>query len=127
MHSALTVPAFVLGLGENGYGVARSLARAGVQVIGFHGEAKEFARFSRYVRPMFLGADLDDEHICDRLIDCATRCTASACPKTTRSSDSSSVRSRSRSEDDAWRAGMRAILATTASISGLSTVRELEA
>jgi predicted ATP-grasp superfamily ATP-dependent carboligase len=73
MHSALTVPAFVLGLGENGYGVARSLARAGVQVIGFHGEAKEFARFSRYVRPMFLGADLDDEHICDRLIDCARR------------------------------------------------------
>src|SRR6186997_630326 len=54
---------------------------------------------------------------------CATRCTASPCPKTTRFSDSSSVRSRSRSEDDAWRAGMRAMRATTDSISaGVITI-----
>ena len=38
-----------------------------------------------------------------RLIACATRCTASSCPNTTRSSDSSSVRSRSRSDDVACR------------------------
>ena len=57
----------------------------------------------------------------DRLMACATRCTASCWPKTTRSSDSSSMRSRSRSEDDACRAGMRAIRATIGSMSATST------
>ena len=54
----------------------------------------------------------------ERLMACATRCTASFCPKTTRSSDSSSVRSRSRSEADACRAGMRAMRAAIGSMSG---------
>ena len=53
----------------------------------------------------------------ERLIACATRCTASCWPNTTRCSDSSSVRSRSRSDDDACRAGMRAMRATTRSMS----------
>jgi predicted ATP-grasp superfamily ATP-dependent carboligase len=61
----------VLGLGENGYGVLRSLARAGVQVTGFYSEPREVGRFSRYVLPQFLDRSLDEETICDRLIDCA--------------------------------------------------------
>jgi predicted ATP-grasp superfamily ATP-dependent carboligase len=66
-------PAFVLGLGENGYGVLRSLARAGVEVTGFYSEAKECGRFSRHVRARLLSPSLEDERICDVLIDHARR------------------------------------------------------
>lgn len=66
-------PAFVLGLGENGYGVARALARAGLDVTGFYGEARECGRFSRYVRARPLAPSLDGERICDLLIDHARR------------------------------------------------------
>ena len=51
-----------------------------------------------------------------RLMARATVPTASSCPKTTRPSDSSSDRRRSRSEEDACLAGIRAIRATTSSM-----------
>jgi hypothetical protein len=57
----------------------------------------------------------------DRLIARATRRTASGWPKTTRPRSSSSVRSRSFSDKDACFSGMRAMRATTRSISGRST------
>ena len=50
----------------------------------------------------------------DRVRD---RCTASSWPNTTRPSDSSSAASRSRSDEDACLAGMRAMRATTSSMS----------
>ncbi len=56
-----------------------------------------------------------------RLMAEVTSATASSCPNTTRCSDSSSVRSRSLSDEEAWRAGMFAIRATTCSISATST------
>lgn len=40
--------AFVLGLSENGYGVVRSLARAGVRVLGFYTDADEYGRLSKH-------------------------------------------------------------------------------
>jgi D-aspartate ligase len=67
------LPAFVLGLGENGYGVLRSLARTGVEVTGFYSEAKECGRFSRHVRARLLSRSLDGEEMCDVLIDHARR------------------------------------------------------
>ncbi len=57
-----------------------------------------------------------------RLIDVATCRTASLCPNTTRLSASSSPLSRSRSEAVACFSGMRAIRATTCSMSSISTV-----
>lgn len=38
----------VLGLAENGYGIVRSLARAGVSVAGIYSEQDEFGRLSRF-------------------------------------------------------------------------------
>ena len=42
-----TAPAFILGLGPNGYGHARSLARVGVPAVGFYYSHQHFGRFSR--------------------------------------------------------------------------------
>jgi predicted ATP-grasp superfamily ATP-dependent carboligase/predicted phosphodiesterase len=43
-------PAVVLGLGANGLGVARALARMQVRVIGVFNDAGEVGRYSRHVR-----------------------------------------------------------------------------
>jgi D-aspartate ligase len=61
--------AFVLGLGENGYGILRALARHGIGVFGFYSEAKEFGRFSRYVQAQRLAPESSDEEICATLIE----------------------------------------------------------
>jgi D-aspartate ligase len=63
-------PAFILGLEVNGYGVVRSLARAGVRVVGFHSCARdELGRFSRYCESHYLPPSLSEDEICQSLID----------------------------------------------------------
>lgn len=62
-------PAFILGLGVNGYGVVRSLARAGVGVVGFHSAPEELGRFSRYCESHYLPPSLNDDEICQALIE----------------------------------------------------------
>jgi hypothetical protein len=62
-------PAFILGLGVNGYGVVRSLARAGVGMVGFHSAPEELGRFSRYCESHYLAPSLNDDEICEALIE----------------------------------------------------------
>ena len=50
MRTAGSRAAVVLGLGVNGYGIVRSLARMGVPVEGVFTSATEFGRLSRYCR-----------------------------------------------------------------------------
>jgi len=52
--------AFVLGLSENGYGIVRSLARAGIRVFAFHSEADEYGRLSRLCEAYRLPPRADD-------------------------------------------------------------------
>lgn len=66
-------PAFVLELSENGYGVLRSLARAGVRVAGFFTRPGEFGRYSKYCETHYLPPSLDDEQICQELIERGAR------------------------------------------------------
>lgn len=56
-------PAFILGLGENGYGVLRSLTREGVSARGFYSESREFGRLSKYCEAHRLPPCGDDEHV----------------------------------------------------------------
>jgi predicted ATP-grasp superfamily ATP-dependent carboligase len=56
-------------LGVNGYGILRSLARAGVGVVGFHTEADELGRFSKYCESHYLPPSLNEEQICQALIE----------------------------------------------------------
>jgi D-aspartate ligase len=62
-------PAFILGLEVNGYGILRSLARAGVGVVGFHSGPDELGRFSRYCESHYLPPSLNEEEICQALIE----------------------------------------------------------
>ena len=66
-------PAFILGLGENGYGVLRSLAREGVRVCGFFTKPGEFGRYSRYCEARELPPILKDDEICRVLIESSGR------------------------------------------------------
>lgn len=66
-------PAFILGLGENGYGIVRSLAREGVAVAGFFTGPEEFGRYSKYCETHFLPPSLDDAEICRILVDRGAR------------------------------------------------------
>ena len=66
-------PAFILGLGENGYGTVRSLAREGVGVAGFYTSPEEFGRYSRYCETHYLSPALDDEEVCRVLIEWGAR------------------------------------------------------
>lgn len=59
---------FILGLGENGYGIVRSLAGEGMRLLGFHGEPGEFGRHSRYCSTRFLPPGMNDAAICRRLV-----------------------------------------------------------
>jgi D-aspartate ligase len=71
--SRLRPPAFVLGLGENGYAMARSLAAAGVPVVGFYREAAESGRWSRFCSSQRIPPGLDEEAVCRLLIEQAGR------------------------------------------------------
>jgi predicted ATP-grasp superfamily ATP-dependent carboligase len=62
-------PAFILGLGVNGYGILRSLAREGVRAVGFYTDHEEFGRFSKHCEACFLPASLDEREICRVLIE----------------------------------------------------------
>jgi D-aspartate ligase len=66
-------PVFILGLGENGYGILRSLVRERVRAVGFHATPVEFARYSKYCETQFLPPSLDDAQICRALIERARR------------------------------------------------------
>ena len=61
--------ALILGLGENGYGILRSLAREGIYVAGFFTKSEEFGRFSKYCETHYLSPSLEDDEICQVLID----------------------------------------------------------
>lgn len=50
-------PAIVLGLGANGYGIVRSLARCGVPVLGAFTRPEEFGRLSRYCQAVRVPAE----------------------------------------------------------------------
>ena len=50
-------PAIVLGLGANGYGIVRSLARCGVPVLGAFTRSEEFGRLSRYCKAVRVPAE----------------------------------------------------------------------
>jgi D-aspartate ligase len=65
--------AFVLGLGPNGYGHVRSLAREGVPIVGFYNSSEQFGRLSRFVRAHFLALSLAPERIGATLIECGSR------------------------------------------------------
>jgi D-aspartate ligase len=66
MHTAPS--AIILGLGENGYGILRGLARAGVSVTGFYTGPEEFGRYSKHCETRHLPSFLDDAGICDALV-----------------------------------------------------------
>lgn len=65
---AHTPAAFVLGLNENGYGVVRSLARAGIRVLGFHGEPEEYGRLTRLCEAHRLPPRPDDAALVRALV-----------------------------------------------------------
>ena len=61
--------ALVLGLGENGYGILRGLAREGIRAAGFFSQPGEFGRHSRYCETHYLPPSLDDEQVCRALME----------------------------------------------------------
>ncbi|MGH8642679.1 MAG: polysaccharide deacetylase family protein [Burkholderiales bacterium] len=61
--------AFIVGLGENGYGILRSLARERVRAVGFETRPEEFGRHSRYCETHALPHFLDDRRIVQVLIE----------------------------------------------------------
>jgi predicted ATP-grasp superfamily ATP-dependent carboligase len=61
--------AFILDLRENGYGVLRSLAYAGVRTIGFYTQSSEFGRLSRRCETHYLPPAPHDAEICQILIE----------------------------------------------------------
>ena len=63
-----TAPAFILGLGPNGYGHARSLARVGVPAVGFYYSHRHFGRFSRMLHANPISRSLSPEQLADILI-----------------------------------------------------------
>jgi D-aspartate ligase len=70
MHSAHRVPALVLGLGVNGYGIVRSLRRFGVPVFGAYESRDEYGRYSRYGTNVFLDTSSRDETVvAEMLVD----------------------------------------------------------
>src|SRR5260370_26370126 len=64
-----TSPAFILGLGPNGYGHARSLARAGVTAIGFYYSRRHFGRSSRLLQAYPVARSLSPEGLARVLIE----------------------------------------------------------
>ena len=70
MSSTDRPPAFVLGLGPNGYGLVRSLTREGVPVVGFSYSKEHFGRFSRLIQAHYLDRTLPAERLANILIEC---------------------------------------------------------
>jgi predicted ATP-grasp superfamily ATP-dependent carboligase/peptidoglycan/xylan/chitin deacetylase (PgdA/CDA1 family) len=68
-------PAFIMGLGENGYGILRGLARERVRAVGFETRPEEFGRHSRYCETHALPDSLDDRRIVQALIERAGNAT----------------------------------------------------
>ncbi len=68
-----TAPAFILGLGPNGYGHARSLARAGVPALGFYYSRRHFGRSSRLLHAYPVARSLSAEGLASILIETAAR------------------------------------------------------
>ncbi|PYS78791.1 MAG: hypothetical protein DMF70_14205 [Acidobacteria bacterium] len=68
-----TAPAFILGLGPNGYGHARSLARAGVPALGFYYSRRHFGRSSRLLHAYPVARSLSAEGLASVLIETAAR------------------------------------------------------
>jgi len=69
MRSEAPAPAaFVLGLNENGYGVVRSLARAGIRVFAFHSKADEYGRLSRLCEAHRLASGADEAALVRALV-----------------------------------------------------------
>lgn len=68
-------PAIVLGLGANGYGIVRSLARAGVPALGVFTRPEEFGRLSRYCESVRVpaGALVDGDLFVETLLRLAQR------------------------------------------------------
>src|SRR6266849_8813335 len=66
-----TAPAFILGLGPNGYGHARSLARAGVPALGFYYSRRHFGRSSRLLHAYPVARSLSAEALASVLIETA--------------------------------------------------------
>lgn len=72
---AITGIAFVLGLGENGYGVLRSLARNGIPAWGFDREGNTFARYSRFCKRCKVQPFTShDESLCATLLSAGKHC-----------------------------------------------------
>src|SRR5438045_1926029 len=69
-----TAPAFILGLGPNGYGHARSLARVGVPAVGFYYSHQHFGRFSRMLHAYPIARSLSPEQLTEVLIQRAAGC-----------------------------------------------------
>lgn len=67
--------ALVLGLGANGYGIVRSLSRAGVRVTGLYTRGEEFGRLSRHCASRRLPPETsrDDAAFVDVLLSEARR------------------------------------------------------
>ena len=68
-------PAIVLGLGANGYGIVRSLARAGVPALGVFTRPEEFGRLSRYCESVRVPAEalVDGDLFVETLLRLAQR------------------------------------------------------
>ena len=62
--------AFVLGLGVNGYGIVRSLAKEEVPIVGIHSSKENFGRYSKYCRASYQNINLQDEDkVCQILLE----------------------------------------------------------
>src|SRR5205085_9552653 len=66
-----TAPAFVLGLGPNGYGQVRSLARAGITTLGFYYSSEHLGRASRFVQALPVERAISAEALAALLIETA--------------------------------------------------------
>src|SRR5712692_7096467 len=74
-----TAPAFILGLGSNGYGHARSLARAGVPALGFYYSCRHFGRSSRLLHAYPVARSLSAEGLASVLIETAADSVVGQC------------------------------------------------
>lgn len=69
--------ALVTGVEMTGYGIVRSLARAGISISSFTDAVEDFGRYSRYCKLVSSYTDgQDSERICDQIIEWCGRCTA---------------------------------------------------
>jgi D-aspartate ligase len=60
--------AFILGLGENGYGTLRSLAAEKIPIVGIYDSPLQSGRFSRHCKAFRLDLSLPEAQMCQMLI-----------------------------------------------------------